>query len=898
MIPAPLLALLGLLAGPAFAQDPPPAEGSDPVPDASARELPAPPAADSGAPSDAPPSDAASSDAARVLPTAPAPQDGPPQSAMGQVSDVRVVGLRRLEEAALLAAIGLRAGEEVVDWKVRRDIEGVWATGFVDDVVVDVSPAPEGPGVVVTFQVNEKPAVREVKLKGNKKLDEDALREVIDIQAFSVLNQAAVQDNVRRIREKYLEKGYYLVQVEPILRDLGNDLVELTFEVTENRKVVVQRVDIAGNDAVPDRKIKRFLSTRAGGILPWLTNSGTFIEANLDNDVQILKSVYLEEGYVNVKVGKPLAWLSPDKRSIYVSYSVDEGPRFKLGKIKVDGDYVAEEGLTQDAVQQILDGDTAATVRQRWDRAKKKYGDAPVPETWDDEATNRPLEFNERTPGLETGDWFKLSVFNLVRQEITDLYGDQGYAFANVTPLTDADEEANVVDLTFDIQRGDKVRIGRIDITGNDPTYDKVVRREIPINEGEIYSGSSLKEARQRLERLGFFEEVKISTPRGSKADELDMKVEVTEQPTGSFSVGAGFSNLENFVFTMNVSKNNFLGRGYVMSAAINASGKRQQGNLQLFDPYFLDSRWTLRVNGFSISRQFIEDEYQRGFSFAVGRYLDRRDDMRMELDWTYEDTGLTSVDAYKEKLLGGQMYRNGRTSTTGLSLVVDKRNNRINATRGIFASATTSLSGGFRTNDEQVLSLFGGDFNFAEAKANVRAYHPLSPKGEWLIFKYNGTIGSIWSTDGTIVPYIHRYRAGGINSVRGYDWYRLGPSIRATGYRPSIRSTFTGSEDPQAADDKLIVGGTETWINNFELEMPIVRQAGISTVIFFDAGNAFGDPWGHGHINPLELRAAYGFGVRWFSPMGPLRFEWGFPVDPREDERRAVFDFSIGSLF
>ncbi|NOY27877.1 MAG: outer membrane protein assembly factor BamA [Oligoflexia bacterium] len=830
---------------------------------------------------------------------APSPQDsGAPVAASGTVSDVRVVGLRRLEEAAILAAIGLRSGEDVTDWKVRRDIESVWATGFVDDVVVDVSPAADGPGVVVTFRVEEKPAVREVKVKGNKKLDEDALREVIDIKPFSVLNKAEVQRNVRRIRDKYLEKGFYLVQVDPILRDLGNDLVELTFDITENRKVIVQRVDINGNDALPDRKIKRFLQTKAGGILPWLTSSGTFIEENLDTDVQIIKSVYMEEGYVNAKVGKPQSWLSPDKRSMYVSYDVTEGPRFRLGKVKLDGDFVDDEGLTRDAVQQILDGDTAATVRQRWERVKKKYGDDPIPDTWDDQAVTRPLEFNERTPGLHTGDWFKLSVFQQVRQEITDLYGDQGYAFSNVTPLTDTDDESQVVDVTFDVQRGKKVRIGRIDITGNDPTFDKVVRREIPINEGEVYSGSSIKEARQRLERLGFFEEVKISTPRGTKADELDMKVEVKEQPTGTFSVGAGFSNLENFVFTMNVSKNNFLGRGYVMSAAINASGKRQQGNLQLFDPYFLDSRWTLRLNGFSISRQFVEDEYQRGFTVAVGRYLDRRDDMRLELDYTVEDTGLTNIDAYKEKLMGGQMYRNGMTSTTTLSVVVDKRNNRINATRGVYASASAGLSGGIRTSPDKVLDIFGGDFNFIETKGNLRAYHPVSPKGEWLIFKYNGTIGAIRSTDGSMVPYIHRYRAGGINSVRGYDWYSLGPSIRATGYRATTRSNFVGSEDPQAADDKLIVGGTETLINNFELEMPVVRQAGISTVIFFDAGNTFGDPWGGGHINPLGLRTAYGFGIRWFSPMGPLRFEWGVPINPRADERRSVFDFSMGSLF
>jgi outer membrane protein insertion porin family len=454
------------------------------------------------------------------------------------------------------------------------------------------------------------------------------------------------------------------------------------------------------------------------------------------------------------------------------------------------------------------------------------------------------------------------------------------------------------VDVRFDISTGYKMWIGQIDISGNDPTFDKVVRREIPINEGELYSTSKINEGRARLNRLGFFEEVNISTPQGRDDKTLDMKVDVTERPTGSFSVGAGFSNLENFVFTANVSKNNFLGLGYIMSAAANVSGKRQQGNVSLFDPYFLDSRWTLRLETHSISRQFIEDEYQRGGSFAIGRYLDARDDMRLEMIYTIEDTGLTSIDAYKARLLGGQLYKNGLSSSGGLALMVDKRNNRVNATKGIYSSLSSTLTGGWRTNDQEVLSLFGGDFNFYELKANLRTYYPLV-KSEALIFKYNGTLGHLGSTDGQILPYIHRYRAGGINSVRGYDWYSLGPSLRGTGFRQGTQSTYwMGSDDPTAADDRLVIGGTRTWINNFEIESPIVKQAGISTVVFFDAGNAFGDVWGEGPINPLGLRTAYGFGVRWFSPMGPLRFEWGFPIDPRADERKVVFDFSMGSLF
>jgi len=796
---------------------------------------------------------------------------------------------------------------------VQRDVRAIWNTGFVDDVRVTMAPytgaplldgsGPMAPGVAVTFTVVEKPAIREVALQGNKKLDDEALMEVIDITPFSVLNQAELKRNITRMRDKYIEKGFYLVEIEPEIREVSDGLVALTFDITENRKVLVQKIEITGNNSVPDRKIRRFLQTKQAGILPGLTSAGTFDERARDDDVQIIRSVFLEEGYVDVRVDPPRVYLTPDKRFINISVNVEEGTRYRLGKLKVDGDFVPEEGLTAAAVRQVLEGRSARSVSEQWahalDQAESDHGEGALPrEGWESQGLAARDRFGQdRHPPLKTGDWFKLTSLQTALQEISDLYGDQGYAFANVVPLTETDPESGVVDITFDIQRDEKFRISRIDITGNDPTYDKVVRREIPINEGDTYSGSRIKEGRQRMDRLGYFEEVNISTPK-SGPQTLDMKVEVVEQPTGSFSVGAGFSNIENFMLTMNVSKNNFMGLGYVMSAMANVSRRRQQWNLQLYDPYFLDSRWTLRVDGYSIARQFIEDEYQRGGSMAVGRYLDRRDDLRLVFEYTFEDTGLTNIDPYKQRLLGGELYRNGLTSTGGLSFIVDKRNNRIQATRGVFTTASAELSGGYRIDEETVQTVFGGDFNFYELRYNLRAFQPLLKSREWPIFKYNGTIAHIGSTDGTTVPYIHRFRAGGIQSVRGYDWYTLGPYMRASGYKAGSRGIFVGSDDPTSAEDRLVIGGTETWINNFEIEMAIIPQAGISTVVFFDAGNAFGDEHGNGHISITGLRTAYGFGLRWFSPMGPLRFEWGFPINPYEDERRAVFDFSIGSLF
>ena len=800
-----------------------------------------------------------------------------PAPAEGRVTRVTVRGARFIEEAAVLAHIGLRSGEELSEDKVRRDLRSVWRTGFFRDVSVLVEPDPvvEG-GVKVVFVVSEMPQVTDVRIEGNKKIDEDDLRELIDTRSFGVLNEAKVQETVRKIRDKYVEKGFYLANVEADIQETGPNRVEVVFRITENRKVIIERIEFTGNENVPDRKIKRYMQTKEGGFAPWLTQAGTFDRNKLEADQQSINFVFMEEGYVDARVDAPRIYLSPDKRFIYISFHVEEGERYDVGRVDVAGDFLPERGLSRSAVREIVDGRPVLDVQeQQWRQFKGKR--------------TRPEGQYPRTgPRMESGEPFKYSTLGQVMQAVSRLYQDQGYAFVNVIPQTLPDREARTVDITFEVDAGEPVRVGRVNITGNDPTFDKVVRREILINEGDTYRGTLIDASKFRLQRLGFFEDVQISTPRGEQPGTLDLNVKVTEQPTGSFSLGLGYSNLEKLAVNGSIQKNNFLGLGYTLSASINWSALRQQAQLSFFDPYFLDSRWTLRVDGFWIQRNFQNiEEYQRGATLGIGRYLDRRNDLQMRVEYTIEDVGIRALDAYRQRLYGGQLFRNGLTSRVGLSMIYDRRNNYIFPTKGFLLNAEVSMAGGFRVGEDKVASLLGGDFNFVETKLNFRFYQPLVPKSDWLVLRFNTTLGSIWSTDGRIIPFIHRYRAGGINSVRGFQWFSLGPTIRTL-----------GSDDPTNGDTKITIGGTQTWINNLELESPIVKAAGISAVVFFDAGNTFGDAFGDGVINPIELRTAAGFGIRWRSPIGPLRFELGFPLAPRADERKSVFDFSIGSFF
>ena len=553
-----------------------------------------------------------------------------------------------------------------------------------------------------------------------------------------------------------------------------DDQVDLVFkDPVENKKVLVQRIDFSGNDhmAPTARSSASCRSRKAGFAAVAVTNSGTFRRDQLDMDMTPRSPARCswEEGYVDVQVDPPKVYLSPDKRYIFISYPRRGGASStSYGNIDVHG-RVRARGAGPDP---------------RGGASRSRAAGPVIEDIQEDQwrqATGRPVKrlgIEATGPRLREGDVFKYTTLNGVMSAVADFYSDQGYAFTNVIPKTNPNPETRIVDVDLYIEKGEKVRLGKIDITGNNPTFDKVIRRQLLVEEGDVYRGSRIRASKQRLQRLGFFEEVNISNPRGDAEDVLDMNIQVTERPTGSFSLGLGFSNLENFVFQGSIQKDNFMGLGYSMAASVNVSAVRQAGNLTFFDPHFLDSKWTLNVRAYSNANQFITQlqQYTRGGTLGIGRYLDRRDDLRLSLDYIVEDRGLTTLDAYRKRMFGGELFRSGITSQVGLTFSVDKRNNRIQATKGWYASAMVMLAGGFRLDDDNVMSVLGGDFNLVEGRANFRLYQPIIPRTDQLVFRFNSTFGIVRSTDGRTVPFIHRFRPGGITSLRGYNWFSLGP--------------------------------------------------------------------------------------------------------------------------
>ncbi len=759
-----------------------------------------------------------------------------------RVREIRIEGNKKAETDAIRARIRSRIGEPLDPDRVASDIKDIYSLGLFRDVVVDAQPVSGG--VALVYRVVEKPSIWAITFEGNDKVATKDIEGVVDIKPFSILDRGAIAKNVEKIKALYAEKGFFLAEVSYRLKEQSRNRVILTFRIEENRKVQVRKVHFIGNKFAKDADLRKVMMTKQGDAMSWLTQRGTYREDVFAADVELLSSWYLDHGFIKVQIEPPRVALSRDRRWITITLVIHEGDQYKISSVELKGD-LPQEG---------------------WK--------LPVPETASPEQKQKSGETRRELVevlAVKKGDVFSRSKIGQDIVRLTERYSDDGYAFANIYPLTDVDEEKKHIAITFDVQKGDKVYIERINVRGNTITRDKVVRRELELDEGDLFNGSKLKRSRENIIRLGYFEDVAFSTPRGSGDNQLVLNIDVKEKPTGIFSVGAGFSSAENFVFTAQVQKNNFLGYGYSMAASADVSKLRQRFALQFLDPFFLDTEWTAGVNLYNqqrVYRSFTRED--RGADLTFGHYLDERREAHLSATYKIEDTNIGDVSDALRPIFG----RPGLTSSTIGTISWDRRDNRLFPTKGFLTSASTEYAGG----------PLGGDLDYLRFTYNVRGFYPIGFEFFQPVLRANMTFGQIYSTTGDPIPVFERFFAGGINSVRGYPLNSLGPTKRVL-----------GGGDPQSADQRIAVGGHQLALMNLEVEFPIIKPAQIRGVVFFDAGNAFDR---ENSITWAGMRKGYGFGVRWFSPIGPLRFEWGFPVDPRPGEQKRQFDFTIGSFF
>ena len=772
-----------------------------------------------------------------------------------KIERIQFRGNRKVEDDAIRVNLATKAGVLLERARLRSDMRAMWNMGFFEDIVVEAEATDRG-GVILTFAVKEKPSIRKVLISGNDELEIDKINEVLDLKRDAILDVSKIKKNRDKIHDLYVEKGYYLASVEHDVRPVNESEVDVWYTVKENAKVEIRDVSFIGNDSIPDSELRGIIATRKGGALSFLSDSAVYQEETFERDLLIITAYYYDRGHLNVKLDSPNIRLSRDKRYMYLSIPIDEGPVFSIGKITFKGDMI---GPKTDYYKRLRIGN---------------------------------------------GQTFNRSKVGQDINRLTNYYKDRGYAYVNVTPLTNVDLDKKIVDLTFEIVQGKKVFFERVNVRGNSKTRDKVIRREMKISEGELYSQTALDISRRRIEALGFFEKVDISTKRGSSDEFIEVNVEVAERPTGTFQIGAGFSSVENFIAQAQISQNNLFGRGQTLTLQAQVSGLRQLFLLRFVEPYFLDTRWTFAFDIYNQVRAFTGFSREaRGGNLTWG-YPIKWPEARAFLTYKLEDVGVTrgngtffNSGATSEQISADirNLFRGGFTSSVRGSVTWDSRNNRL------FPSAGWHATGFLEVADDPFT---GSDNTFIRYGGFARHYRPL-----WgpFILKLNGEVGVTVSRDSLGVPITERYLIGGIFDIRGFRPRTLGPRIK-------VQSDI----DPAEPLGEIPLGGNLQVITNTEIEFPLFKRVGISGVVFFDAGNAYNleklyctsSVGGEGVSEKFDpcfdfpnslisgIRTSVGFGFRWFSPIGPLRFEWGIPLDRQEGEEPLVFEFTIGNFF
>lgn len=722
------------------------------------------------------------------------------------VKQIDIKGNRKIEEATIRFKLGTKVGEEFSVERVREDVKTLYKMGVFDDVKVEAEGF-EG-GLKLTFVVLEKPTIRGIKIEGNKAIKADRIKERIDLVPGGFVDRTAINRAAEKVRLFYEEEGYYTAKVEPEVEPLAEREARVIFKISEGSFFRVEKIHVTGNKGLSEKRIKKAMQT-GERFLFW---GGILKHSELKADVDRIKALYLDHGYLDIRVEEPHVEVDREKKRIFIQIKVEEGPQYKVGELRVKGNTVFSE-------EEILS----------------------------------PMRLSKK------GRIFSREALQKDIFDLTDRYAEKGYIDVDILPLTDIDAVQRTVDITLDIDEGRPSIVERIEISGNVRTRDKVIRREIKLIEGDIYNSKFLRKGRQNINNLGFFEEVKINTRKGSAPDRLVLDVNVKERPTGAFTFGAGYSSVEGPVMATSLSQANLLGYGQrvSLSAELGTQG-RQRYILSFFDPHILDTDTSLGTSLFNTEKVF--DRYKEGHtggSLELGRPL-FWEEVRGSLGYRYERLNIFDVAFDAPSLIREQEGKSTTSSLAG-TLVRDTRDNRFDPTEGSRHSLSAEYAGGF----------LGGTNYFTRYIADSSWYYPLFWK---FVGLFHGNIGYITPFGGRTLPLAEKFFLGGPATVRGFKYRGLGPL------------------DPAGVP----TGGNKRLFFNLELIFPLYEKV-IKGSLFFDAGNV----WEEGRSYDLGgLRPAAGVGVRIVTPVGPMRLDWGFNLNPRAGEKSSVLTFSVGTFF
>ena len=724
------------------------------------------------------------------------------------ISSITVKGNLRVDADAILKVISSETGDILNPGVLGNDLKSIYKMGYFDDVVIKKKNLDKGAEII--FEVKEKPSVRNIRFENNNVYDTEELYEVVETSTGSILNIYKLNNDIDKLKRLYYEKNYHNCQITYRIKELKNRQADIIFDIEEGDKVKITSLTFEGNHHFEDDDIKDVMQTQEKGFWSFITSSGDLDETELNNDVLRIEALYKNNGFINVKVSDPTVNLG--KEEITVGFKIDEGDQYTNGIVSVTGDILtSEEDLLSHLVSQKSDLYNRELVRK---------------------------------------DMISLN----------DFYANQGYANVKVTPKINKDEEKKIVDINFHIEQGSIVYFNRIIIKGNSKTRDKVIRRELAIEEDGLYSMKKIQRSYRNLGFKDYFQTVDIKPVETKDPDKRDVVVTVEEKSTGNFALGGGFSSDDGVFGQVSVEEKNLFGKGQTGKFTIRMSGSSTLYNIGFTEPWLLDKPISA---GFDVYKYENEYDYYEKDSIGLtlrGAYRKFFDYTAIGIQYNIEKFEIKDAEKGYTSVTDGEYL----TSSITPYISYDSRNHSFLPTEGMSHKLSVEYAG----------KLLGGEIDFTKYMLESAFFFPLFwnfsvgvyGKGGYLDDRTGGDPDIDWE----------RFYLGGIKSIRGFD-------------DTDINGTRDGSS--------LEVGGDRYLQFNVELMFPIAKEQGVYGVFFYDRGDVYVNS---DEVALDDMYSSAGFELRWNSPMGPIRLAYGFVIDGKDvkDPGDSQFDFSIGAFF
>ena len=746
------------------------------------------------------------------------------------VKDIRVEGIQRTEAGTVFSYLPVKVGDTMTDEKTAAAIKALYATGFFKDVRLE---ARDG---VVIVTVQERPSIAKITLSGIKEFSEDDLKAGLKQTGLAegrVLDRSLVEKAEQELQRQYFNRGKYAVEIKSTLTPLERNRVAVQFDVVEGDSAKIRQINIVGNKAFKEKELLNQLTSTTPNWLTWYTKNDQYSKTRLAGDLEALRSFYLNRGYLEFNVDSTQVSISPDKQGIYITVNVTEGPQYRVSDVKLAGQMLVPEAELRKLIT------------------------------------------------LEPGEVFERDRLTESTKKIGDRLGNDGYAFANVNAVPELDKEKSTVAFTLFVDPGRRVYVNRINVAGNTRTRDEVVRREIRQMEGAYYDAEKINRSRDRLNRLGYFNEVNIETPSvPGTTDQVDVNVSVAEKSTGNIMLGAGFSSSQGLVLSGSVSQNNVFGTGNRLSAQINSGSVNKVYALSYTNPYYTIDGVSL---GYDLYRRDVDTTSRSsttsrlGFSpyktstigagARLGLPINERDFISFGL--TYEQTEITTTPTSTVQYLNyvNTFGSNNDTLRLDTSWARDTRNSYLFPTKGLLQRVAAEVG------------TPAGSLQYYKLTLQHQQYFPL---GKNFTLMLNGELGYGDGLSGKPLPFFKNFYAGGTSSVRGFKNGTLGP-MDINGY---------------------VLGGDKRVVGNAELFFPLPGlkdDQSLRMSAFVDAGATFGPNDDQGRYENFafgDLRYSAGVAVLWVSPLGPLKFSLAQPLSSKEGDEEEMFQFTLGNVF